>query len=519
MKQVIQLDKRTGIKYVYEYECYWDKDKKQSRYSKRKLVGHIDSITGEVVPNRPTKPSPANPSVRRMFTGIDHLLGQMGSDIGLDEDLRLAFGQSFDAILSVAQFLISEDTSAISRFARWSRSHVHPLGHELTSQRASELFASIRQKDLETFFKARIERSGDEYWLYDTTSISSYSEYIEDVRWGKNKDRVPLKQLKLAVITDGASGLPVSFKEIAGNISDVTLIRSLLREQRVLGAGVVKLCLDRGFYSKANIDTLMDEHMKFLIGLKTSLSYVSSLIEKNSHELRGWRNYYEESGVFGMRLGLDWAHEHKDKWSGEIKKVNKRAYLYLYYSPARVAKDEQDLARSLQILLAELESGNRSEDHEKLYERYFKKVRGEWVGRTDVIEKERQHFGYFALLSNDSSLSAKEALSIYKNKDQIEDGFYDVKNRLDFRKPKVENIETLRGKLLCVFVGLILTHELRRRMRQANLFSIYTVNGVIDELESIERYEAQGHRPKVLVVTDKQKKLYEALGVAPLTTS
>ncbi len=44
-----QLDKRTGITYVYESKAYWDKEKKQSR-AKRTLIGRIDPETGEMVP-------------------------------------------------------------------------------------------------------------------------------------------------------------------------------------------------------------------------------------------------------------------------------------------------------------------------------------------------------------------------------------------------------------------------------------------------------------------------------------
>ena len=45
-----QLDKRTGITYVYESKAYWDKEKHQSR-AKRTLIGKIDPETGdELVP-------------------------------------------------------------------------------------------------------------------------------------------------------------------------------------------------------------------------------------------------------------------------------------------------------------------------------------------------------------------------------------------------------------------------------------------------------------------------------------
>ena len=49
MAIIKQHDKRTGITYVYESKATWDPVKKQSR-AKRKLIGKLDSITGEIIP-------------------------------------------------------------------------------------------------------------------------------------------------------------------------------------------------------------------------------------------------------------------------------------------------------------------------------------------------------------------------------------------------------------------------------------------------------------------------------------
>lgn len=48
---VYQVDKRTGIKYAYSSESYWDKDKKQPR-SKRTFLGKVDPITGDIIPKK-----------------------------------------------------------------------------------------------------------------------------------------------------------------------------------------------------------------------------------------------------------------------------------------------------------------------------------------------------------------------------------------------------------------------------------------------------------------------------------
>lgn len=65
MSLVKAKHKKTGITYVYESESYWDKEKKQPR-NKRKLIGKIDDLTGEIVPTRGHVPTeglatPASP--------------------------------------------------------------------------------------------------------------------------------------------------------------------------------------------------------------------------------------------------------------------------------------------------------------------------------------------------------------------------------------------------------------------------------------------------------------------------
>ncbi len=48
-------NKQNNTTYVYEViENYWDKEKKQPR-SKRKLIGKIDPVTGEIVPTASRK--------------------------------------------------------------------------------------------------------------------------------------------------------------------------------------------------------------------------------------------------------------------------------------------------------------------------------------------------------------------------------------------------------------------------------------------------------------------------------
>lgn len=62
-------NKQNGVTYVYEViENHWDKEKKQSR-NKRKLIGKIDPVTGEMIPtaSRGRKKKPENSEDYRLM--------------------------------------------------------------------------------------------------------------------------------------------------------------------------------------------------------------------------------------------------------------------------------------------------------------------------------------------------------------------------------------------------------------------------------------------------------------------
>lgn len=51
---VYQIDKKTGTKYAYSSEPYWDKNVKRPR-SKRTYLGKVDPETGEIIPKKDAK--------------------------------------------------------------------------------------------------------------------------------------------------------------------------------------------------------------------------------------------------------------------------------------------------------------------------------------------------------------------------------------------------------------------------------------------------------------------------------
>lgn len=165
MSIIYQKDKRSGITYAYENKAWWDKEKKQSR-SKRRLIGRLDEMTGEIVPtdgrcrkdktkevSSAVKPGPVPFSEsRHLFYGATYLLESFSDNIGLTEDLRTCFPEDYREVLSIAFYLILEDNNPLYRFEKWHLTHKHPYGKDICSPRSSELFSRITDSQIQKFF-------------------------------------------------------------------------------------------------------------------------------------------------------------------------------------------------------------------------------------------------------------------------------------------------------------------------------------------------------------------------------
>ena len=286
MAIVKQTDKRSGITYAYETQYYWDKEKKQSR-CKRVCVGKVDPDTGAIVPTRGRakkgesktsksdsvkKASKSFTESKRLYYGATYLLESFADEIGLTRDLKQCFPDIYKKLLSIAFFLILEDNNPLYRFEKWNLTHKHPYGQDISSPRSSELFASITDDQVTKFLKLQAKRRvEEEYWAYDSSSISSYSETLNQVQWGKNKEDDKLPQINLLLVFGEKSGLPFYYRKLAGNIPDAKTVKHLLEDLDILGFGKTKFVMDRGFYSEDNINGLYKKHVKFLVGARLSL--------------------------------------------------------------------------------------------------------------------------------------------------------------------------------------------------------------------------------------------------------
>ena len=274
--------------------------------------------------------------------------------------------------------------------------------------------------------------------------------------------------------------------------------------------------MDRGFYSKANIDLLLKNKVEFLLSVKKSLGFVRRALDSVYDVVSSFENYDVQYELYSTSVSVDW---------GTVGGVKGRVvFLHLFFDVDRAAEDKKRFDRELALMREELLSGKHVAEHVEGYGKYFKvtevlvegKVVVSVVVDEVVVGLAKRYFGFFALLSSEF-MSAVFALELYRNRDLVEKAFGDVKGRLNLRRALVSSEQGLNGKLFVCYVGLIFLSYIKGCMQKAGLFEHYTVQSLLDKLDVIECFECSDGTLKVGEITEKQKQLYKTIGVDPPT--
>lgn len=473
MAQVRQTDKRTGVVYVYEAEAVWDPERKQTRYGKRKLIGHIDRETGELVPNRPKRASATAASSRRAFYGTWALLSAAARESGLEDALVDALGKRADDVLAIAGYLVSEAPMPLSRLPRWAVLHDIPVGEPLDARRCSELLASIGESERDVLCASLMRTGGGEdLLLLEIASIGSYERALAWSRRGGNGHPVPSPQVNLAVLVNRASGMPLCYRQLRGPIADVATTDELLAS---MGAnrGSACLALGQGFWSTSAIDALMGAQRRFLAELPPSIDLCEDVIARYGGQLETGKVGDVVDGIRGERIACVWSHGkglvRSDDAAGEGRPGTGEehpCYAYLLFDPACRA--------------AETSSG-------------------------------------FGTLLSSEALELSDVIAFYRGKRAAGKRFDDMEGLLDLhashRSTEQMPVERMMpGRLFVAFVAHALAAWLQRRMRETGLDGEYTLQGLLDEVEMIERFTQEGRAARVGKVTPRQRAIFERLG-------
>lgn len=510
---VYHRKKETGYTYVYEVlEEHWDKEKKQMR-SKQRCIGKLDPATGEIIPSKRLRKDnneqDASITAKTTVSGPKILLKKIDHEIGLSKILKKSCPKHWEAIISLAWYLVCTG-DALAYAGTWCQNHETPFSGSLASQRISEFLDNISEDERQTFFKLWGRQiAGQDCLCYDITSVSSYSEQNEFVRYGYNRDHEKLAQVNLGMVYGQKSFLPVSYRQLPGSITDVVTVKQMLNQFDKLEYPKLHLVMDRGFYSQKNIDALAKGGHNFTIGVPAHIKWVRQEIDKTRDKI----DSPECMRFVGKKVV--YVHTQLKSWSD----TRRRCYLHLFYNDQKAADDKSAFNEALLNYKEELEQGRQVPEHEEAYNTLFKCHRTPKRGlkvefnHAGIETARKRYVGFQAILSTKFK-DPMEALRVYREKDIVEKCFDDLKNQLDMNRLRVHKSGRMQSRMFLQFIALILMSQIRKVMREKMPKSGYTAKGLMMELESLTTIHYSGkYKDKLGEITKAQREILAAFGL------
>jgi hypothetical protein len=483
-------NKSNGVTYVYENISTWNKETKKCD-TKRKCIGELNPITKEVIPTgKPGKGKGDAAYAEVRCVGDSIILDKVANNLALAQILEKTLPEEKNRILACAYYLIS-DGQALSHIETWSARNANPFGKVLTSQRVSDLLKELTPEKQMGFFRSwAASRSESEYVAMDITSVSSYSEQNEYVRFGYNRDKEYLPQINLCVLLGEESGVPIYFECLNGSIKDVSALENVIKALDWFAMKKLHIVMDRGFYSERNIDGLYARHIRFTIGAPFTAGWVKEIVSAVRGGIEDFAHYHRIGGntLFADTDTADWK--------------GYRCYRHIYYDSRKAASEYADFLERVDAWKSELEDGHPVAEHQRYYDKYFTvketPKRGRRVSpRDDAIQEFKQRTaGFFVLVSNDIKDPVK-ALKIYRDKDAVEKGFDDLKNALDMKRLRIHSPDAMKGRLFVQFIAQILASGIRNTMNSAELNEKYTLPELMNEMKSFNRVSVDGRRKSI----------------------
>lgn len=449
--------------------------------------------------------------IRQLFkeTGISDILGMYMNqkDLGLFQDL-------------VAYSIITESNAA-QYYPDYA--YNHPLFTEkmkiYSDSKVSDFLKSLTVEQSAGFlneWNAARDHRQKIYISYDSTNKNCQAGDIEMAEFGNAKDDKNLPIFNYSIAYDTNNREPLFYEQYPGSINDVSQLQFMLDKARAYGYKKIGFILDRGYFSRKNIEYMDQCGYSFVIMVKGLASFVHQLVveHKGSFE-EEWANCISEYGVYGKTIKRKlYATDEKER------------YFHLYYNSGKASSQK----REIESQLTEMKSFLLRHTNEKRtfgpsYEKYFY-LHYDKDGETFLFPEDNTKAvsdglklcGYFCIVTSEK-MSAKDAINLYKSRDASEKLFRGDKSYLGDRSLRVYSDESIASKIFIEFIALILrcsiyTH-LKDEMKKLNQKPNYlTVPAALRELEKIEMVRQLDDVYRLdHAVTAKQKTILEAFGI------
>ena len=464
----IERTQDNGDIYVYEVTTLYNPAKRYNEHVSSTLIGRIPYGETEIVPTRPKRSSKKPISeANRLNVGVTDILSWIGKQSGIDKDIYDSTDKgTAQKILSIAWFWMANSDRTIRRIEEWQINHRVPYAEGLSEDTCYLLMKQLGQdvSVSQKYFQNRAAHASTKASVaVDTTTISSYSENLNDIRHGFNKDGSGLATVKLLTLFSLKDHQPIAFMRQPGNIPDVISVLNALKQLSVLGMSKPLVVLDGGFFSDENIFTFMKKHTKFLMRgtldgrwIRPELDSVMDTFETPSNVCPYDSNVYGTSCSIVLQFNSERKYTRNGISKGDIVSEEHRLYLHFYLNVDKARIEKAALLDEIKAVKQQLEQGVDAsllgKAEQNIVEKYLKISRSSISMNDDAILKDTRYYGYFMLLSN-NKMDTFEALREYRLREKTEEGFRIDKQYNDAHVTRSKTTTSLEGRFFCQFVA------------------------------------------------------------------
>jgi transposase len=441
--------------------------------------------------------------------GAQYLLESVGQQIGLLDALQSALPKIYKEIFTLACYLVSSGDPFLYCEEWLSKTSCSGMG-SLSSQRISDLLQVITFEEREMFYQAWCKlRCEQEYLALDITSTSSYSELIQDVEWGYNRDKEILPQINICMLMGETSRLPIYQVLYSGSLKDVNTLETTLAKMDAISGGKPMLTvMDKGFFSTRNVNAMLNRNSsRFIIAMPFTSRFAKRLVASERKDIDCLQNtlVMGQDSLRSVTKQRAWNEKH-------------RLYTHVYYNPMKALKLREELYAYVTILKEWAETEPKAAQADELSQKYLiiRKSENTPTGytvniREEVVARQLETAGWLVVLSNDVA-DAKQTLFIYRQKDVVEKGFLRLKTQLDLGRLRVHRDDSMQNKVFIGFIALILMSYLHTVMLDKALYKKMTMKKLLLILSKL-RVQYVNDQRILFPLTKEQKTIYKAFAV------
>lgn len=460
--------------------------------------------------------------------GATWFLDRIAEKTHIREDLLAVFGgntEMVDDILTMAYFPFVDNLS-YSHLAQWQREVKAPSGRKLTSKAVTLLTQSITEQNRMDLFRQRAKRvDKDELCAVDSTSISTYGFNLVDIRWGKNKDHLPLRQTLEVIVYSLTSHMPIYYLELPGNMPDSRTVDLILTELEHAGFKNLILITDRGYESLKNLETYIARGQKMITSVKVTQGEVLKIIKSLDMSMgypAGMTVAPKEKLYYMQRDG-----EYAVEGNGSNIIPAKKYKINLYFNPFKRAEDqlamEQSASEQAMMMDEIVKGGLPVEDTDDTVRRFnllsivFNEdgsVASYSVNR-DKMASMLLTSGFFASKTFGVNFGPLKAKDNYGMRDEQEKMFGLQKGPLGQDRLRTWSETSKRGRMFICFVGLILASYVRAIHKESTYLSekFGSVEDIIAEMRTIRCIEHKGRMKFITPFVGLQVDICKEFGI------